>query len=213
MAFWKPLEPDTSTPTAAPGAGTLGVIKRPDGTMQVTDNHKPLYTFSEDSPGKATGNGSTDEFGGHHFTWHVITPPATKPRPVAPASPQRATPAPRAPATDVPDRKAAQDLTSAPPQIASIAPNGPYPDRSDTALYELSVRDGAQLRSAVRWELFVFPAVRDVLAGRDPDRVLVVHRGPPQPAAWTEALRNAGFDPHPTARDPDEGNPPTALDP
>ena len=77
MAFWKPLEPGTSNPTASPGAGTLGVIKRPDGTTQVTDNHRPLYTFSEDSPGKATGNGFKDEFDGHQFTWHIITPSGT----------------------------------------------------------------------------------------------------------------------------------------
>lgn len=32
----------------------------------------PLYTFSEDSPGNATGDGFSDEFGGHHFTWNVV---------------------------------------------------------------------------------------------------------------------------------------------
>jgi predicted lipoprotein with Yx(FWY)xxD motif len=69
-AFWKPLQAGGGKPT---GAGKLGVIKRPDGTMQVTSNGKPLYTFSEDSPGKATGNGFSDDFGGHHFIWHVVT--------------------------------------------------------------------------------------------------------------------------------------------
>jgi hypothetical protein len=59
-------------PTGSPDVGKLGVIKRPDGTSQVTDNGKPLYTFSEDSPGNATGNGFTDEFDGRHFTWSVI---------------------------------------------------------------------------------------------------------------------------------------------
>jgi predicted lipoprotein with Yx(FWY)xxD motif len=71
-AFWKPLEPGAGAPTAAPGAGKLGVIKRPDGTMQITVGRKPLYTFSEDSPGKVTGNGFSDDFAGHHFTWHVV---------------------------------------------------------------------------------------------------------------------------------------------
>jgi predicted lipoprotein with Yx(FWY)xxD motif len=71
-AFWKPLSPDGGTPTAASGAGKLGVIKRPDGSTQVTANRKPLYTFSEDSPGKVTGDGFTDDFGGHHFIWHVV---------------------------------------------------------------------------------------------------------------------------------------------
>ena len=71
-AFWKPVEAGSGSPTAGSGAGKLGVIKRPDGTMQVTANGRPLYTFSEDSPGKSTGDGFTDDFSGHHFTWHVV---------------------------------------------------------------------------------------------------------------------------------------------
>lgn len=70
--FWKPLTPGAGKPTASAGAGKLGEITRPDGSTQVTDNGKPLYTFSKDSPGKATGNGFTDDFGGHHFTWNVV---------------------------------------------------------------------------------------------------------------------------------------------
>jgi predicted lipoprotein with Yx(FWY)xxD motif len=72
-AFWKPVTANTGKPPSGTGTGKLGVIKRPDGTMQVTSNGKPLYTFSEDSPGKATGNGFSDDFGGHHFIWHVVT--------------------------------------------------------------------------------------------------------------------------------------------
>jgi len=71
-AFWKPVSPGAGGPTAPSSAGRLGVIKRPDGSRQVTVNGKPLYTFSEDSPGKVTGNGFTDDFSGHHFIWHVI---------------------------------------------------------------------------------------------------------------------------------------------
>jgi predicted lipoprotein with Yx(FWY)xxD motif len=80
-AFWKPLEAGGGKPN---GAGKLGVIKRPDGTMQVTSNGKPLYTFSEDSPGKATGNGFMDDFGGHHFTWHVVSSSGTTGSPTQP---------------------------------------------------------------------------------------------------------------------------------
>jgi predicted lipoprotein with Yx(FWY)xxD motif len=73
-AFWKPVTFDgDGEPTGPADAGKLGVIKRPDGGMQVTDNGKPLYTFSEDSPGKATGDGFTDDFSGHHFVWHVVS--------------------------------------------------------------------------------------------------------------------------------------------
>jgi len=71
-AFWKPVAATGGKPTSSAGTGKLGVIKRPDGSMQVTDNGRPLYTFSEDSPGKSTGDGFTDDFSGHHFTWHVV---------------------------------------------------------------------------------------------------------------------------------------------
>ena len=73
MAFWKPLTTDTAKPTASSDAGKIGVIKRPDGAMQVAVDGRPLYTFSEDSPGKATGDGFTDDFSGHHFVWHVVS--------------------------------------------------------------------------------------------------------------------------------------------
>jgi predicted lipoprotein with Yx(FWY)xxD motif len=72
-AFWKPVTVAGGKPTAPSDAVKLGVIKRPDGSMQVTAAGKPLYTFSEDSPGKVTGDGFTDDFDGHHFTWHVVS--------------------------------------------------------------------------------------------------------------------------------------------
>jgi predicted lipoprotein with Yx(FWY)xxD motif len=69
-SVWKPLTLAKGQPT---GPGHLGVVTRPDGTRQVTDNGHPLYSFAPDSPGKVTGNGAHDAFGGQHFTWHVIT--------------------------------------------------------------------------------------------------------------------------------------------
>lgn len=70
-AFWKPLTLTGGKPTAPAGVGTLGVIKRPDGSSQVIDNAKPLYTFVDDSPGRANGNGFVDDFNGHQFTWTI----------------------------------------------------------------------------------------------------------------------------------------------
>ncbi|MGZ6693786.1 MAG: COG4315 family predicted lipoprotein, partial [Solirubrobacteraceae bacterium] len=55
-SFWEPLTLDSGTPTAPAGAGKLGVIKRPDGTNQVTVDGKPLYRFSEDAADKLEGN-------------------------------------------------------------------------------------------------------------------------------------------------------------
>jgi predicted lipoprotein with Yx(FWY)xxD motif len=71
-AFWKPLTTGTTKPTASPDAGKVGVIKRPDGKTQVTVAGKLLYTFSEDSPGKVSGDGFSDDFDGQHFTWHTV---------------------------------------------------------------------------------------------------------------------------------------------
>ena len=71
-AFWKPVAAAGAHPSGGNGTGKLGVITRPDGTMQLTANGKPLYTFSEDSAGKASGDGFKDDFSGHHFTWHLV---------------------------------------------------------------------------------------------------------------------------------------------
>jgi predicted lipoprotein with Yx(FWY)xxD motif len=71
-SFWRPLTIDSSRPKAAADAGKVGVVKRPDGARQVTVDGKPLYTFSEDAPGKVAGNGFSDDFGGRHFTWNAM---------------------------------------------------------------------------------------------------------------------------------------------
>jgi predicted lipoprotein with Yx(FWY)xxD motif len=53
--YWPPV---LGTPKAGPGVtGTLGTIKRSDGTTQATYNGHPLYTYIADSgPGQAHGN-------------------------------------------------------------------------------------------------------------------------------------------------------------
>ena len=69
------LPPTAVTTTGKPVGGEgvvaseLGTTKRKDGTVQVTYAGHPLYTFVEDqSPGEATGNGST-AFGGE---WNAL---------------------------------------------------------------------------------------------------------------------------------------------
>jgi predicted lipoprotein with Yx(FWY)xxD motif len=71
VSFWHPLDAG-SNPMAASGAGKVALITRPDKTQQVTVNGKPAYSFSEDAPGKVTGDGFKDSFGGQKFTWHVL---------------------------------------------------------------------------------------------------------------------------------------------
>jgi predicted lipoprotein with Yx(FWY)xxD motif len=71
-SVWKPLTLASGTPSAANGAGKVGVVMRSDGMRQVTVAGKPLYTFVKDSPGKATGNGVSDAFSGRRFSWTAI---------------------------------------------------------------------------------------------------------------------------------------------
>jgi predicted lipoprotein with Yx(FWY)xxD motif len=69
-SIWKPLTIASGKPS---GPGHLGTVKRPDGTRQVTSAGRPLYTFVQDQAGQVSGNGASDSFGGHSFTWHVVT--------------------------------------------------------------------------------------------------------------------------------------------
>jgi predicted lipoprotein with Yx(FWY)xxD motif len=77
LSFWQPLTV-TGTPKGASLPGNLAVVKRPDGRRQVTYNGRLLYSFKLDEPGKVTGDGFEDAFGGQKFTWRVAHPTLTK---------------------------------------------------------------------------------------------------------------------------------------
>ena len=64
--IWPPV---TGPVVAGSGiTGTLGTIKRADGTTQATYNGHPLYTYADDTqPGQAKGNGIKG-------VWHEVTP-------------------------------------------------------------------------------------------------------------------------------------------
>jgi predicted lipoprotein with Yx(FWY)xxD motif len=72
--YWPPV---AGPVTAAPGVtGTLGVITRPDGTIQATYDGHPLYTYAGDSaPGQAKGNGLNVSGG----VWWEMTVSGAKP--------------------------------------------------------------------------------------------------------------------------------------
>jgi len=66
QSIWPPLMASGGHPTSSDSAvqTKLGVANG-----QVTFDGKPLYTFVQDSPGRATGNGVMDSFDGTSFTW------------------------------------------------------------------------------------------------------------------------------------------------
>jgi predicted lipoprotein with Yx(FWY)xxD motif len=67
LGVWHPLT--ISAGSAPSGAvGSLGTVKRPEGTVQVTYKGMPLYTFAQDTQaGQTNGQGIKDV-----GTWSVI---------------------------------------------------------------------------------------------------------------------------------------------
>jgi predicted lipoprotein with Yx(FWY)xxD motif len=78
---WHPLSAAAGTPSGS--VGSLGTVKRPDGTEQVTYKGMPLYTFTQDqTPGEAKGQGIKDV-----GTWTAVTVSAkSSSAPAAPAT-------------------------------------------------------------------------------------------------------------------------------
>ena len=79
--YWPPVK---GPATAGSGVtGTLGVITRPDGTMQATYDGHPLYTYVGDTaPGQNKGNGLNLSGG----VWHEVTVSGAAPAPGASSS-------------------------------------------------------------------------------------------------------------------------------
>jgi len=71
VGYWPPV---SGTPSAGPGVvGTVGSIRRSDGTSQATYDGHPLYTYVGDTaPGQAFGN-NVNLNGG---LWHEVTIPS-----------------------------------------------------------------------------------------------------------------------------------------
>lgn len=69
-------------------------------------------------------------------------------------------------------------------------------------VYELRIARlrGQAMVAAVRWQLFLFPEVRDVVPSVRPETVAVLYEGGhPEPDAWCGALRQAGYQVKPAA--------------
>jgi predicted lipoprotein with Yx(FWY)xxD motif len=79
-SIWMPADGSASQAKTAAADLNLkvGVVKRPDGTDQLTLNGQPLYSFTQEGAGKLTGNGAMDAFNGTQFTWSAATTGGTQ---------------------------------------------------------------------------------------------------------------------------------------
>jgi predicted lipoprotein with Yx(FWY)xxD motif len=76
-AAWPPLLTEGNPQAQGPAdRSMLGTTKRKDGTLQVTYNGWPLYTYVADQkPGEANGN-DIDQFGAE---WYALMPNGQEP--------------------------------------------------------------------------------------------------------------------------------------
>jgi predicted lipoprotein with Yx(FWY)xxD motif len=79
-SIWMPADGSASQAKTAAADLNLkvGVVKRPDGTDQLTLNGQPLYSFTQEGAGKLAGNGAMDAFNGTQFTWSAATTGGTQ---------------------------------------------------------------------------------------------------------------------------------------
>jgi predicted lipoprotein with Yx(FWY)xxD motif len=86
VGVWHPLiAPSSGAPSGE--VGSLGTVKRPEGTVQVTYKGTPLYTFAQDKQsGETNGQGIKDV-----GTWSVITasPTTTPPSTSSSSAPEK----------------------------------------------------------------------------------------------------------------------------
>jgi predicted lipoprotein with Yx(FWY)xxD motif len=130
LKLWPPLSviSDKAKLKPAPGVqGHLGILRRSNGTLQVTLRGRPLYRYSQDrAKGQAKGEG-VESFGG---TWHAMSassgerprkPPATSAPPAAPVPPYP--PSMESGPTTTPNAPTSPGTTTTPPP-----PPPPYPN-------------------------------------------------------------------------------------
>jgi predicted lipoprotein with Yx(FWY)xxD motif len=88
LQVWHPVP--ASSATSSGGVSSLGTVKRPDGTAQLTYNGAPVYTFAPDKNAGEVGGQGVRDVG----TWTAVTTSAagtapstsSQPAPAAPAS-------------------------------------------------------------------------------------------------------------------------------
>jgi predicted lipoprotein with Yx(FWY)xxD motif len=74
-SFWDPVKASAKQLKSASADLNLdlGMVKRPDGTDQLTFNGLPVYRFTEEGAGQLDGDGFVDDFDGTRFEWAAAT--------------------------------------------------------------------------------------------------------------------------------------------
>ncbi len=126
LRFWPPLTVGSASAKLKNGPGVqgrLGILRRSNGTFQVTLRGMPLYRYSQDrAKGDAKGQG-IESFGG---TWHAATAAGgeTAHKPSTPSTPPMTPPAP-AYAESAPMTPPSAPSASPPPPSTTPAPSTP----------------------------------------------------------------------------------------
>jgi predicted lipoprotein with Yx(FWY)xxD motif len=84
VGVWHPLLSPSGGAPSGNGVSSLGTVKRPGGTIQVTYNGAPLYTFTQDKQsGETNGQGIKDV-----GTWSAATTGSSAAAPAAASAPK-----------------------------------------------------------------------------------------------------------------------------
>jgi predicted lipoprotein with Yx(FWY)xxD motif len=100
LRFWPPVRVSSKSTTLKAGAGvhgTLGVIRRSGGILQVTLRGVPLYRFSGDKA-RGQANGEAIVFPGGHV-WHAVAAGSPGTKHATPAVPPMPSPNSKTPPT------------------------------------------------------------------------------------------------------------------
>ena len=117
---WPPLTVHSHKGKLTAGSGVhghLGILRRSNGTFQVTLGGLPLYHFSGDSAKGAANGESIKSFGG---TWHMIS--AATDAPLEPAMTETTPSSPSTPTTSTPGATPAPTPTTSTPRRAPRPP-------------------------------------------------------------------------------------------
>jgi predicted lipoprotein with Yx(FWY)xxD motif len=113
LKAWPPLTVRSSKTKLTTGSGVhghLGILRRGNGTLQVTLGGLPLYHFSGDSAKGAANGENIHSFGG---TWHVIS--SATGAPLEPAMTETTSSSPSTPTTSTPGATPAPTPTTSTP--------------------------------------------------------------------------------------------------